>query len=213
MGVALAGLLLSVASSEAQLDLTGGTVVGSLTAEQLTGFSPMSNKGVNDGSITTWVVSGADSDSSGLIFIYQVSNDGIPGDIQNVELTGFTGSEVLSAGAYSASDITDLSLLMGEQTPTGGDFSTALIGSDNVTFQGADLNGISYFLVVQTDASTFGGSYSQVEGPINSDRTFGAAGSIYTTAVPEASTIMAGALMLLPLGIGAVRAIRKDRRV
>jgi hypothetical protein len=29
--------------------------------------------------------------------------------------------------------------------------------------------------------------------------------------VPEASTIMAGALMLLPLGIGAVRAIRKER--
>jgi len=29
--------------------------------------------------------------------------------------------------------------------------------------------------------------------------------------VPEASTIMAGALMLLPLGIGAVRALRKER--
>jgi hypothetical protein len=29
--------------------------------------------------------------------------------------------------------------------------------------------------------------------------------------VPEASTVMAGALMLLPLGIGAVRALRKER--
>jgi hypothetical protein len=29
--------------------------------------------------------------------------------------------------------------------------------------------------------------------------------------VPEASTIMAGALMLLPLGIGAVRSLRKER--
>lgn len=29
--------------------------------------------------------------------------------------------------------------------------------------------------------------------------------------VPEASTVMAGALMLLPLGIGAIRAVRKDR--
>jgi hypothetical protein len=31
------------------------------------------------------------------------------------------------------------------------------------------------------------------------------------STVPEASTVMAGALMLLPLGIGAVRAIRKER--
>ena len=30
-------------------------------------------------------------------------------------------------------------------------------------------------------------------------------------AVPEASTIMAGALMLLPLGIGAIRTLRKER--
>lgn len=30
-------------------------------------------------------------------------------------------------------------------------------------------------------------------------------------AVPEASTVMAGALMLLPLSIGAIRAVRKDR--
>lgn len=29
--------------------------------------------------------------------------------------------------------------------------------------------------------------------------------------VPEASTVMAGALMLLPLGIGAIRAVRKER--
>jgi len=31
------------------------------------------------------------------------------------------------------------------------------------------------------------------------------------SAVPEPSTVVAGALMLLPLGIGAVRAIRKER--
>ena len=31
------------------------------------------------------------------------------------------------------------------------------------------------------------------------------------TPLPEASTVMAGALMLLPLGIGAVRALRKER--
>jgi hypothetical protein len=33
------------------------------------------------------------------------------------------------------------------------------------------------------------------------------------TAVPEASTVLAGAMMVLPLGIGAVRAMRKSRGV
>lgn len=36
-------------------------------------------------------------------------------------------------------------------------------------------------------------------------------GTQQSQAVPEASTIMAGALMLLPLGIGAIRALRRER--
>jgi hypothetical protein len=35
----------------------------------------------------------------------------------------------------------------------------------------------------------------------------------YAQAVPEPSTIMAGALMLLPFGIGIFRVVRKDRRL
>jgi len=38
-------------------------------------------------------------------------------------------------------------------------------------------------------------------------------GTITPAPVPEASTVVAGALMLLPLGIGAIRAVRKDRTV
>ena len=36
-------------------------------------------------------------------------------------------------------------------------------------------------------------------------------GSLVAAPVPEASTVMAGALMLLPFGIGAIRSLRKDR--
>ena len=36
-------------------------------------------------------------------------------------------------------------------------------------------------------------------------------GTLIAVPVPEASTVMAGALMLLPFGIGAIRSIRKDR--
>ncbi len=35
--------------------------------------------------------------------------------------------------------------------------------------------------------------------------------SLIAVPVPETSTVVAGALMLLPLGIGAIRAIRKER--
>lgn len=38
-----------------------------------------------------------------------------------------------------------------------------------------------------------------------------ASGDEVAVPVPEASTVMAGALMLLPLGIGAIRAVRKER--
>ena len=36
-------------------------------------------------------------------------------------------------------------------------------------------------------------------------------GTATATPVPEASTVVAGALMLLPLGVGAIRALRKER--
>jgi len=38
-------------------------------------------------------------------------------------------------------------------------------------------------------------------------------GELVAVPVPEASTVMAGALMLLPFGIGAIRSLRKERAV
>lgn len=35
---------------------------------------------------------------------------------------------------------------------------------------------------------------------------------IYGTAVPEPSTILAGALLLVPFGVGAIRAVRRNRK-
>jgi len=58
------------------------------------------------------------------------------------------------------------------------------------------LNGSNYYLTLE----------DVINGSISSaDTTF------TSSAVPEANTLVAGALMLLPLGIGAVRAIRKER--
>lgn len=48
-------------------------------------------------------------------------------------------------------------------------------------------------------------------GPWGDNPGSGGSPILVPAPVPEASTVMAGALMLLPLGIGALRALRKER--
>jgi hypothetical protein len=210
IGLGIAGLVLSAASSNAQLDVSSGTVEGSLLNQELTGVTPGFNVSANDGMISTWVVSDSSLDSKGLIFIYQVSNSGLDA-IDQVELTGFSYSQVSSTAEF-----TSVTGITGGSTPNAsGYFPGENTFGGTVTFENGDLPngaGVSDYLVVYTDASTFGINYAQIQD------SFSAAGDIYSdpeppVAVPESSTIVAGALMLLPLGIGAFRAIRKDRTV
>ena len=56
------------------------------------------------------------------------------------------------------------------------------------------------------------GVANAIDGTVWNDGSGSPAGTtLVPVPVPEASTVMAGALMLLPLGIGAVRALRKER--
>ncbi len=204
IGVAVAAMVLSAVSSKAQLNLTGGSVVGSLTKQELTGVSPPGNLGVNDGYVSTWVVSDLTVDSLGLIFIYQAVNNG-PDAVDNAEFTGFVSSQVVGTGSFA----TEIGLaLIGSSTPSsGGNFPNELTFGGTATFEGGDLdtgNTVSDFLVVDTDVNAFKGSYGQIEDD------FSASGNtLAPAAVPEANTVVAGALMLLPLGLGAVRIFRK----
>ena len=91
-------------------------MVGSLTGQTLTGFSPLSNSGVHDGSVSSWVVSDPTVDSQGLIFIYQVINNG-PDGIDNAEFTGFVSSQVITTGSFATE--TGLALA-GSSTPAAG---------------------------------------------------------------------------------------------
>lgn len=207
IAVAVTGMVLSAVSSQAQLDLSGGTVVGSMT-QSLIGFSPMSDNGVYNGTISSWVVSDTavgSPDSTGLIFIYQVVNDG-PDAINHIEFTGFNSSEILTADDY-----TSVTGITGGASPalSGADFgSFSLTGAANANFDGGNLssNSASEYLVIETDASGYGVNYGQEQDD------FSAEGNIYAP-VPEANTILAGALMILPFGVGVVRALRKDRSV
>jgi hypothetical protein len=202
IGAAVAGLTLAAVSSQAQLNLTGGTVVGSLVDQTLGGISPGSNVGADNGSVSSWVISGAAADTTGLIFVYQIVNSG-PDAVDNAEFTGFNAGQVLSSGAFAG-----LTGLAFGSTPTEAGWSgAATIFGGTATWEAGDLNtggAISDYLAVLTNVQYFSGDYGQIQD------SFSAQGSILAP-VPEANTVVAGALMLLPLGIGAARALRKER--
>lgn len=81
-------------------------------------------------------------------------------------------------------------------------------------------NNVTWFYVggaVNSDTVTFQtllnpglGGGSAVDGS-PSVSWFAPAGALVATPVPEPTTIAAGALLLLPFGIGALRSLRKDR--
>jgi len=205
IGAAVAGLTLAAVSSQAQLDLTGGTIVGKLLNQQLTGIAPGSNVGANNGQVSSWVISGAAADPNGLIFVYQDVNNGL-GPIDNAEFTGFPGPDVTSAQAY----LFTLGLGFGAAPSLiAGFFPTPAVFGGTVTFENGNMpvGDTSYFLAVLTTDTAFAGNFGQIQDG------FSAQGNILApaTPVPEANTVVAGALMLLPLGIGAVRALRKER--
>jgi hypothetical protein len=199
---AAAGILaVSAASVHAQLNLTGGSIAGQLVNQQLTEAFP--NVGAFNGTVSSWVINGATADTLGLIYVYQVVNSG-PSAINNAEFTGFTPTEVISAQAYSS--ITGMSF--GAAPSADGNFPFVDIFGGTATFENGQMNTgghISYYLAVLTNTRTFAENYGQIQDH------FTATGSILAPApVPEPGTILAGALMLLPLGIGAIRALRKE---
>jgi len=208
IGVAVAGLALAAVSTQAQLVLTGGTVVGSSVNDQLTGISPPGpNVGANNGSVSSWVIRGAVSDPLGLIFVYQIVNSG-PGIVDNAEFNGFIDppavTDVISSGSFA----TLVGLSFGSAPTAAGWVAPGfLVGG--VTFENGTMpNGgaISDYLAVLTTDQTFAPNYGQIQDGFSAQGTI-----LAPSAVPEANTVVAGALMLLPLGIGAVRALRKER--
>jgi hypothetical protein len=94
-------------------------------------------------------------------------------------------------------------------TETGGASSSSIVPDYSVSWQWSGLAGVDDTTVAFT--SEIGPGY--FEDSILDDGALWAAPPLIPAPapVPEASTIMAGALMILPLGIGAFRAVRKER--
>lgn len=185
-----AGFVLPVVSINAQTLTLAGTIEASMPGQQLVQSFPPPSDAV-DGSISSWVVNDSALDPGGYTFIYQVVNSGA-GAVGDVELNGFSSSDILSTATYSSE--TGLTLT-GALTPSAdGNFSRFnLVGGDAATFESGNLpsssaNNVSYFLVINTDAATVADAYGRADGG------FTAYGNISTVAVgvvpvPEPSSL------------------------
>jgi hypothetical protein len=157
------------------------TPTGTLEDSISSGFS-LSGVGVTDaGSLASSVYTGGLQ--GGEVFVYTFTLTS--GDIDGITVSGFSGNlDVSSTLGLNELDYSD--------------------GAIDFTLSSKDEAPTTVTFVVQTSQTGFGGTELAYK-----DQN---AGDIATLApVPEPSSIMAGALMLLPLGIGAVRAIRKER--
>jgi hypothetical protein len=196
----IAGLSLSVAASKAQI-INSGASLSSL-AQITTSSANYSDSSGLDGTLVSTVYSGVNGlTQGGLTFVYTLSESGGASDnVDGLSLTGFKGTTYTvyyesSAGGVSA----------------GGTYTVGSSGIITMNFASNLTPGSAYQQVVIYDSDP---NYApNLAGVIDSSAANAAdlAPAPLPSPVPEASTIVAGASMLLPLGIGALRTLRKER--
>jgi hypothetical protein len=223
IALAAAGLACSAVNSQATLATSGagnvapgtltgplsGTYVTSLLNQSLVQFNPptLPPGSVSDGVENSWVLSGVSSAQGGfggadLSFVYQVQNLSAA-NMLNLTFGGYL------LGSVDVEEIASATINGITYTGTVASDTASLTGG-TLTYQdfnggvGIPQNAYSYLLVVNTTSTTYALAQGQSQ-----DGVSGAAPIL--APVPEPTTVLAGALMLLPLGIGAVRSLRKDR--
>jgi hypothetical protein len=151
--------------------------------------------------------------------VYSVNYTATPGALYTYSYTFEVGNLVGSIFTYTPSTgnpvtsfsvQTPFSLSIANMTSLNGGTAT-LYANSNITW--------NYSTAVSEDTVSYTSDYPPTLGlgSANDGGISWAAGNPggsdvpNPAPVPEASTVMAGALMLLPLGIGAVRALRKER--
>jgi len=160
--------------------------------------------GLLQGTITSWVVKNDGNNTlGGLDFVYQVKLTS--GDLSQLSLNGFN-----SLSSVNVSDTPGgvFSFLPGSVASTAGNpAATQADWSSNLHFTWdptALASGTTDLLVVDTASSQFGiNTFSGVED--------GGGADVSVYAVPEPTTILAGALLLLPFGASTLRFARKSR--
>lgn len=202
IATAVAALAVSASVSQGAV-----TIAQSLTGQNLIQTAPLPG-GAIDGTVSSWVLSGYNP--AGLTFVFQVMNAlSAPDAISIATFTTFPSAVIVSTGTAANSSFfggpafgvagTQNFVYTGD-TPGGA--ATFTTPTSQFLGQGA----ASYLLYIQTDVTTVGAGTGLEQD------NFQALGNTLAP-IPEPTTIAAGALMLLPLGIGAMRSLRKDRTV
>lgn len=157
-------------------------------------------------------------DYNGSVYTY-VYEFTAPSKVQDFEVNASYVSSVLASGNSTISTLASADLTGSFQTlftsasSTYDYTSTGTINldPDNVEFTiNPEKTGPLTFAYTSLFAPT-AGTGSAIDTSVGPWGDNGGTGSPIPVPVPEASTVMAGALMLLPLGIGAIRAVRKER--
>jgi len=165
--------------------------------------TPYSFGGIS-GTITSWAVKDPANPLGGLSFYYQVSNTGTEG-ISRVSTSDFG---LIPAATVDVSTIVAPfdSSLTGGVTPEFGTRSTGAGSVVGFFFLGSEVlpGQHSVALVVNTPYQ-----YLQISSGSIIDSSSVNVNILSPSIIPEPSTILAGILLLIPLGASALRIVRK----
>jgi hypothetical protein len=212
---AVVGLTISVATSQATFynlpvpslavpTTASYTPAGTLVLEQGPQVSAYSQgSGAFSGTVTSWALSGDTSNPlGGLDFLYQIHN------------TGSTQVEGLSLGGFD-SIVLDVGYITTAVLPTAtGSVAGTIIPADATR----SLSTIhwDYIGTSLTGGGTYGDILVVLTGMTGSEFANGSIQDTYSQniqilAVPEPTTMIAGAMLLLPFGASTLRILRKNR--
>lgn len=202
---------MSVTSSRGQtLSMTGATIEQDLTNQTLIN----SATGLNDGSVSTWVVSDSSVDSQGYIFIYQLENEG-PDAVIGANFDNFNPSQVVGNGSYSDVTIGGLELAGSlPVTPTAyPNFTFETVTSGGAATFGEFFPDVglpsgtaSWYIVIETDVNSFTTGYGLEQDDFQAHGNI-LAPNLAVYGVPEPSS----AVMLL-VGFACFFGILRCRR-
>jgi hypothetical protein len=208
-------------TSQATLLLPGGNVP--VSTQLLPGPAPIATlvdnlSGAFAGTITSWVVSGdaANPNAGGLSFYYQLTLAGGSTAAERFTVAGFGGVNTLLGVDVEAISLGSAwgttGALLGGVAPSGATRSPIVSDNGNVVGFEYPGNGIllggthTELLVVHTSATT----WLKANGGVIDGTTDNVT---VLAPVPEPTTIIAGALLLLPFGASTLRMLRRKNLV
>jgi hypothetical protein len=178
--------LVALTSGQQNVDNSGSsyTVGGTAIATLVTPYN--AGPGVDIGTITTTVFQGDPSGYGGLTFLYTLSVT--TGDFNSLTVNGY--SSPVGVAIVSGTTV--------------GATASFINGFLRFNWASAAAAPSTISIAVATSIPFYGPSVGSVQDGVTAN------GPILAP-VPEPSTVLAGVLMLLPFGIGAVRSLRKER--